>query len=394
MAKNFNNRWLMVSQKVYGWLLRAYPPTHREEYGLAMAQLFRDQCRDAWNESQGWGVAKLWLRVLPDLVKTSFVERLAALSKRKSMSDNMALLIQPRTAFFKVFTAVFLIVLITSVAITFILPESYASTARIKVENDAPSTSYDPYYDPYFIQPQFEIMESQTVLKPVIDKLNLNVEWGKKYNGGKPLETTNTLTCLKSRIILTPVGNTKLVSITVFSEDKNEAAQIANAIAKSYKDYCVKYRATLITNGLGELQTQFKQEEETIAVLQTSLEQLRKELIISDRDPHALAPSTAILPQEQPYWDKKRELVKLIEFHKLLLAKIEAEKIDEQIPSTSMAQITDRAEPGRAPVRPNKTLNIIVGIVVGIVSASALGAIAVFVSYRINKRKQKLNATA
>jgi uncharacterized protein involved in exopolysaccharide biosynthesis len=59
-----------------------------------------------------------------------------------------------------------------------------------------------------------------------------------------------------------------------------------------------------------------------------------------------------------------------------------------------MAQITDRAEPGRAPVRPNKTLNIIVGIVVGIVSASALGAIAAFVSYRINKRKQKLNATA
>src|ERR1019366_5810571 len=107
MSKKTNNRALAVSKKVYGWLLRAYPPAHREEYGPAMAQLFRDQGRDAWNESQGWGVTKLWLRVLPDLVKTSIIERFAALNKRKSMSDKMTALIQPRTAFLKVFTIVF-----------------------------------------------------------------------------------------------------------------------------------------------------------------------------------------------------------------------------------------------------------------------------------------------
>src|ERR1035441_8636210 len=87
MSKKTNNRALAVSQKVYGWLLRAYPPAHREEYGPAMAQLFRDQGRDAWSESRGWGMIKLWLRVLPDLVNTSITERLAALNPRKSMSD-------------------------------------------------------------------------------------------------------------------------------------------------------------------------------------------------------------------------------------------------------------------------------------------------------------------
>jgi len=85
MAKNFNSRALVVSQKIYGWLLRAYPKAHRAEYGPAMAQLFRDQCRDAWDESHAWGVAKLWLRELPDLVKTSIIERLAAINQRKSM---------------------------------------------------------------------------------------------------------------------------------------------------------------------------------------------------------------------------------------------------------------------------------------------------------------------
>lgn len=109
MSNNFNNRTLAVSQKVYGWLLRAYPPAHREKYGPAMAQLFRDQYRDAWNESQGRGLTRLWLRVLPDLVKTSMIERLAALTKRKSMTDKMTALMQPRTVFLKVFVVVFLL---------------------------------------------------------------------------------------------------------------------------------------------------------------------------------------------------------------------------------------------------------------------------------------------
>jgi hypothetical protein len=89
MAKNFNNRALAVSQKIYGRLLLAYPKAHREEYGPAMAQLFRDQGRDAWNESQSWGVVKLWLRVLPDLVKTSITERLAALNTKQNTKKQM-----------------------------------------------------------------------------------------------------------------------------------------------------------------------------------------------------------------------------------------------------------------------------------------------------------------
>jgi hypothetical protein len=66
MGQNSTISALAVSQKIFERLLLAYPKAHRAEYGPAMAQLFRDQCRDAWNESQRWGVMKLWLRVLPD----------------------------------------------------------------------------------------------------------------------------------------------------------------------------------------------------------------------------------------------------------------------------------------------------------------------------------------
>src|SRR5580698_8245174 len=93
-----------ISQTIYDRLLVAYPQSHRAEYGAAMAQLFRDQCRDAWNESRNWGLVKLWLRVLPDLASTSIMERLAASRKRKTMSEKISNLsgsrFTPTAAFF------------------------------------------------------------------------------------------------------------------------------------------------------------------------------------------------------------------------------------------------------------------------------------------------------
>jgi len=285
-----------ISQSIYGRLLRAYPQRHRMEYGVAMAQLFRDQCRDAWNESRNWGLLKLWLRVLPDLVNTSIIERLAALNPRKSMSDKMTALFRPLTSpltgFFTVFTAVFLAVLLVSVVITLLLPEGYASTAHILVESDTSPVSVrapiQAPYDPYFIQTTFEIMQSQIVLNTVIDKLKLNVDWGKKYFSGRTLKTSETLEILKGRLRLAPVKNTKLIAITVYSDERYQAAQIANAIAESYRDYRVSSRAEL--------------EKDQIRRAQAEVESLRQQFkIASDA-------SASQSPQEQPYWDTKHNL--------------------------------------------------------------------------------------
>jgi capsular polysaccharide biosynthesis protein len=232
-----------VSQRIYGRLLRAYPRSHRTEYGAAMQQLFRDQCRDAWNESRAWGLLRLWLRVLPDLASTSILERLAAMKGRKFMSDKLISLTSfrqalPIAAFLSVFAIVFMLVMVSTTIVTFILPESYASTARVMVEPDVAAVNgQSPAYDPYFVQTAFEIIQSQIVLAPVIDKLELNAKWGNKYNGGTPLKTLDTMQLLKQRMSLSPERNTELVNIKVYSDDKVEAAQIANAIAESYRNY-------------------------------------------------------------------------------------------------------------------------------------------------------------
>jgi uncharacterized protein involved in exopolysaccharide biosynthesis len=205
------------------------------------------------------------------------------------------------------FITVFLMVMIISTAITFILPERFASTARIKVEPDASPTqpaTGEFHFDPYFIQTTFEIIQSPAVLDPAIDKLNLNVAWGRKYFAGQTLKSSQTLEILKQRLQLAPVGNTDLVAITVYSDDRNEAAQIANAVAEAYRDFRVAA----------------------------------------------------------------------------------AGKAGAPVGQASLVQITDRAQPGLVPVRPNKPLNICLGAVAGAFLGLVAGGIAALVASKRGNR--------
>ena len=48
MPDRTENKAVERSCRLFRRLLIAYPKAHREEYGAAILQLFRDQCRDAW----------------------------------------------------------------------------------------------------------------------------------------------------------------------------------------------------------------------------------------------------------------------------------------------------------------------------------------------------------
>ena len=243
-----DSKAVALSGRLFEHLLAAYPKAHRREYGQPMAQLFRDQCRDAWGHSRRWGLIALWLRVLPDLVKTSVLEHISTLNERKNMLERIGMLLRPRSApwfiFIAVFAAVFLFVVATSTLITFILPESYSSAARVLIRQDASEasqqtdsrTSLGPY-DPYFLQTQMEIMRSQLVLDKVINDLDLRTSWGRKYVSSGGLSPEEARALLQARVELRPMRNSSLIEIRAFSDQPSEAAQLANAIAQSYREY-------------------------------------------------------------------------------------------------------------------------------------------------------------
>jgi uncharacterized protein involved in exopolysaccharide biosynthesis len=303
------------------------------------------------------------------------------------MSEKLASLFRfrqatPLSTFVVVFAVVFLLVFMASITITFILPESYASTTRLKVEsegNDILAMNVQPVstqpYDPYFLQTTFEIIQSQLVLNPVMDKLNLNAIWGKKYFNGEILKPAKTMELLKQRMQLNTVRNTKLISITVYSDDKNEAPQIANAIAESYRDYRSQSQSEVKAKGIDALQNQYQEQEGQIRQAETELGSLRQQFKIANDA------SVSQSPQEQPFWDKKRNLDQLVDFHKLLATKIKDVKLEAKIPKTLPVEIIDPAAPGLMPVRPNKPLNITLGAIAGIVLASIAGAISTFIAF-------------
>src|ERR1019366_8104555 len=113
-------------------------------------------------------------------------------------------------------------VMITSTAITFILPESFASTARVKVN---PMPRDNGTYAPHFIQSTFEVLQSQAMLEKVIEELSLNETWGRKYFNGERLKTVEALKILKDRLSLALVDGTSIIAITAYSDDRHEAAQ-------------------------------------------------------------------------------------------------------------------------------------------------------------------------
>ena len=119
-------------------------------------------------------------------------------------------------------------------------------------------------YDPYFIQTEFELIQSEVILGKVIEDLDLNKEWGKKYANGDRLKTSETIALLKARIDLRPVRNTSLIEIRVFSEKAEEAAKIANAIAEAYKAHRLEQRTQLSKGGIKALEERFAEQEEKV----------------------------------------------------------------------------------------------------------------------------------
>jgi succinoglycan biosynthesis transport protein ExoP len=140
-------------------------------------------------------------------------------------------------------------------------------------------------YDPYFIQTEFEVMRSELILSNVVVDLDLNNQWGKKFGGGEPFKTPETIKLLKGRIDLNPVRNTALIDIRVTSDKPEEAAKIANAIATVYQKHRVEERKRLSEGGITALFTRLEEQSKKVHEAQTNVDDLRIKLRISDTTP-------------------------------------------------------------------------------------------------------------
>ena len=187
-----------------------------------------------------------------------------------------------------VILAVFLLVVITTTAVTFMLPQSYMASARIEVSKDVSDinplmpTMQSVAYDPYFLQTEFEKIRSQKVLHQVIGKMKLNDVWTKRFQSEVKLKTNETFAILKRQVDVAQARNTSLIEVRCFSDDPTEAAEIANTIVEVYGNLRKESRLAQSASGIQALQEELDKHTKIVKDAEAEVDALREKLGISD----------------------------------------------------------------------------------------------------------------
>ena len=163
------------------------------------------------------------------------------------MTNRFRPTIKPLLAFFGICAAVFFPIFLSSVLITFIMPETFRGTATVLINR---STSAP---DSTWAETEVEVISSSAVLDRVGKDLDLQAVWGKKYNNGQPLNVRDVVAILKSRLdisVVKPRGGSTAstkdsvpLRIRAYSDNPQEAAMIANGIVEAYRAFRLEENA-------------------------------------------------------------------------------------------------------------------------------------------------------
>ncbi len=221
--------------------------------------------------------------------------------------------------------AVAILVVLTGTVYTLMLPNIYASSTRISVSNDAPEINpfsgpqnYYSSYDPYFLRTQFEILQSKPILYEVVNRLNLQSEWGRS---GEKLPRNVAYKILKNSISVFQQRDTSLVVISTKRDDPNEAAKIANEIAEVYRDSRLDISSKDSRAAIDKIAEALREQRDRVDLAEQKVEQIRRDLDIAVIGGEGSVDVTDVRLQQleadrlmaQSEMIDKRELLKILE---------------------------------------------------------------------------------
>ncbi len=188
---------------------------------------------------------------------------------------------------------IFSLVMVTTLAVTAFLPKWYLATTKIRVEK--PEGAVQLYSaqgggatDPYFLQDQFKIMQSEKILYPVIDHLNLGARLAPAVGSTVALPKALTFRYLVDKMLrVESQRSSSLIDINVFAQDAALGADIANDIARTYSEDRIALATSEQREGLAKLRQQLEAQELIVRQQRDAVEKLRKDLNISGVDLNA-----------------------------------------------------------------------------------------------------------
>ena len=186
---------------------------------------------------------------------------------------------------FVVILLVFLITAVTTTVVTFLLPPTYMSLSRISVEKDTSDIapllgmqSGPTAFDPYFIQTEFEKIQSQKVLDKVVAKCDL----AESLVFGKSLNESEARKILEKSIDVRQYRNTSIIELRAYDRKPAKAQEIAQALASEYQNHRSNLQKDRVKKGIESLKTRMKEMNTEITSMQSDVDRFRTELGISD----------------------------------------------------------------------------------------------------------------
>ncbi len=186
--------------------------------------------------------------------------------------------------------AVFFLVVLTTIAVTYYLPVSYASMVRIRVEKDTYDISPlgslgiggQQSYDPYYLLTEFEVIQSKKILYPVIAELSLTKYYARRAKSELEFSEPEVYDILIREIDVKQFRNTSIIEIRAKSPTNTMAADIANKIAEHYIISRNKGREDRWKRGNETLTNQLEEVEKSLAEARRTVDRLREELNVPD----------------------------------------------------------------------------------------------------------------
>ncbi len=178
----------------------------------------------------------------------------------------------------------FLLVFMTALVITYVMPKRYQSTATIQVRPAVPSVEVLPGYvsrspsamSQSFFPTEFEVIKAQKTLDVVIERLDLINRWGE--------DRDNCRRRLESIIDAQNIRGTDLIEIRVRAANSQDAKLIADAVSDAYRHRRKEIENMRTDRALSELREAVRSQEDLVEEKRKVLTQLiRNEGVIYTR---------------------------------------------------------------------------------------------------------------
>lgn len=186
----------------------------------------------------------------------------------------------------EIIIAVFLLVVLTGIVVTYAMPRVFMASIVIAVREDTPAV--EPFstevrrYDPLFLRTQFEIIQSRPVLEEVIQKLKLDEKLGNAYGYiDSPNRFETTYKILSRSMKVQQYRDTNLIEIQIYLSEPKEtvqqvAAETANKVAIVFRDQRMQTNREEIERALKAIYESFIDQEKKVEEAENKVEEIRR----------------------------------------------------------------------------------------------------------------------